>query len=246
MAKPQDAPLRTARPALTRPWQRVLLGLAAAGLLAGLSGLGFTALIGPSPQGEASCGTPPCALLPLPAAEVVMQIPPGSLPEALQPVVPTASLPDEGADVLPGPVPMATNPAPIMPPVPAQPDELAPSGLSSPMVPSSLAMLPLAEVEVAKRPEPKKPRDILFPGEVMKPERQNAAPVMGTYPKPAARPVPPPLKPLRPAEKVPPRPYTTTTTRPTGAVGIRLGPCGPAVPRYQVDGVEVDAFGRPC
>jgi len=235
MAKPQEAPLQTGRPARIWLWQKVLLGLAAAVLIAVISGLGVAALIGPSPQGEAACGTPPCVLLPLPPAEVVMQIPPGSLPDAMPPAEPAAPLPERGAVVLPEAAITAMDPAPQTPHVPGEATDLPP-----------LAMLPLAEVEVAKRPEPKKPRDILFPGETLKPERQNAAPVMGTYPKPALRPAPPPLKPLRPAEKVPPRPYTTTTTRPTGAVGIRLGPCGPAVPRYQVDGVEVDAFGRPC
>ncbi len=236
MADPYDAPLRTDRPARTWPWHRVLLGLAGAALLASVSGLAVTALLQPSPQTDAVCGTPPCVLAPLPPAEVVMRLPPGSLPDVVPPAEAAAPLPEQGGAALPEPAPVAMDPGLTPPPAPAQAYEL-----------SSSALPPLAEVEVAKRPEPKKPRDILLPGEIMKPERQNAAPVMGAYkPRTAARPAPPPLKPLRPAEKAPPRPYTVTTTRPAGAVGIRLGPCGPAVPRYQVEGVEVDAFGRPC
>ena len=245
MADPHDAPLQAGRQARAWTWQRVLLGLAGAALLAGISGLGATALFQTPPQTAADCGIPPCVLAPLPPAEVVMRIPPGSLPDvtlpdvtppvgppvgspAGPPVGPAAPLPDQGTGAVSEPAPLALDPGLMMQPAPALP--------------------PLAQVEVAKRPEPKKPRDILLPGEVMKPERQNAAPVMGANkPRTAARPPPPPpLKPLRPAEKTSPRPYTVTTTRPSGAVGIRLGPCGPTVPRYQVDGVEVDAFGRPC
>ena len=241
MLQPDEVPAPSGRPDVTWLWQRVmlgLLGLLAAVALALVSGLVVASLIRPAPQADVGCGTPPCVLAPLPPAEVVMRLPPGFLPEAAEPEI--ASRPAEGQAIGPPPDP-AVAPLATDPPLSPQP---VPVGAS---LPSQSALLPLAEVEVAKRPEPKKPRDILLPGEIMKPERQNAAPFTGA-PKlrPVARPAPPPLQPLRPAEKVPPRPYAVTTTRPSGTVGVRLGPCGPAVPRYEVNGVEVDAFGRPC
>jgi hypothetical protein len=224
--------MRPHKPARTRFWQVSLLAAASVGAGAWLLAPGLTQ---PKPLEQAICATAPCVVATLPPAEVVLQVPPGSLPGAF---------PAEGQDMpttnLEGGAPPAATPAST--PLPGE-------GLAVPPEAAIVALAPLAEVEVAKRPEPKKPRDILLPGEVMRPERQNAAPTMGAYrPRTATTPAPAPasLKPLRPAEKAPPRPYTVTTTRPTGAVGIRLGPCGPTVPRYQVDGVEVDAFGRPC
>lgn len=225
-------PVQSDRPARTLFWRGSLLAVVSLGVITWLL---VRALMLPAPQDAAVCGMPPCVVATLPPAEVVMLVPPGAMPEAPLPNVP----PPPGSGVPVSPVD-ATAPSSSAPPA-------APSGEGAMPEPASVALAPLAEIEVAKRPEPKKPRDILLPGEVMRPERQNAAPTMGAYgARKATSPAPAPLKPLRPADKAPPRPYTVTTTRPTGAVGIRLGPCGPAVPRYQVDGVEVDAFGRPC
>lgn len=226
------------KPARTSFWRGSLLAAVSLGVIAWLLVQVFAQ---PTRQDETVCGMAPCVVATLPPAEVVMQVPPGALPVA---PLPDAPLPPADAAALP-----ATLPTPAAVEVgPEAPTTLAPTTLApTTSAPTTTALLPLPEIEVAKRPEPKKPRDILLPGEVMRPERQNAAPPMGaSRPKAATPPAVAPLKPLRPAEKTPPKPYTVTTTRPTGAVGIRLGPCGPSAPRYQVDGVEVDAFGRPC
>lgn len=230
--------MQSDKPARTSFWRGSLLAAVSLGAIAWLLVQVFAQ---PTRQDETVCGMAPCVVATLPPAEVVMQVPPGALPVA---PLPDAPLPPAGAAVLP-----ATLPTPAAVEVgPEAPTTLAPTTLApTTSAPTTTALLPLPEIEVAKRPEPKKPRDILLPGEVMRPERQNAAPPMGaSRPKAATPPAVAPLKPLRPAEKTPPKPYTVTTTRPTGAVGIRLGPCGPSAPRYQVDGVEVDAFGRPC
>jgi hypothetical protein len=146
------------------------------------------------------------------------------------------------ADLAPADVPVQASEAELPSPEAASPASSPNADSAPPPLP------PLPVVVVTKRPEPKKPRDILFPGEVMKPERPIAAqPVVVPPTKQPAKVV---SRPPSAATPVAPGAVNTTRTKPKSGTmaggGIRLGPCGPLETRYMRDGVEVDAFGRPC
>ena len=218
-------------------------------------------------------GAVPCALL-------FALLPPEPAPTpARHDVAPVVDAPlsapamPPGSLLPPGPEParVADLPPPegVAPPVEPPPSEVPPSEVpdaapSPPAdeaggtAPESVALPPLPSVEVAARPEPKKPRDMLLPGEVLK--RDSPAPPTpyrppvarsGGDPRYSVRPLPPKpaVTPPSPRRLDPPR---SAPARPRGETGagraasIRLGPCGPTETRYMRDGVEVDAFGRPC
>lgn len=128
---------------------------------------------------------------------------------------------------------------------------------------------PLETRSIATRPAPKSPRDLLLPGETLRsrwadsdhpqaPGRVVAAlptaPVKPTSPKPGAA-LPPPLPGVaavsRPAAVAPARPAAVKPVKPVkparagngGAVRLDLSSC---TGEYHLDGVAVDAMGRPC
>ena len=193
-----------------------------------------------APLVEAPLSTPPSPLQsPLPPEPEAARVADLPSPESVAP--PAQPRP---SDVLPSEAPAAA-PSP-------------PAGEEGGAAAESAALPPLPSVEVAVRPEPKKPRDMLLPGEVLK--RESPAPptpyrppaarsagdprysVLPLPPKPAA--APPPSRPANPPRAAQARPRGDTGQG--KAASIRLGPCGPAETRYMRDGVEVDAFGRPC
>ncbi|RJF86865.1 hypothetical protein D3874_07410 [Oleomonas cavernae] len=135
--------------------------------------------------------------------------------------------------------------------------------------PAPSPLPPLESREIATRPSPKSPQDLLLPGETL--HRRWADPTQPDAPgKPpsAARPapsrsaavLPPPVRvtpmPAAPAAPVVAAPIRPARPAPAAAVPprkkgqgpapvLRLGPanCGG---QYFLDGVAVDAMGRPC
>ncbi|MDD3446883.1 MAG: hypothetical protein PHS60_15860, partial [Zavarzinia sp.] len=116
---------------------------------------------------------------------------------------------------------------------------------------------------VETRPTPKKPQDMLLPGETLRsrwadpdhphaPGREAAAPAaVPSRPARPARPAttggPPPPPPLTASASRAPTPAATPATRPRrgeSATKIRLG--GECSGQYYLDGIAVDTMGRPC
>ncbi|MCF4164971.1 hypothetical protein L2U69_04880 [Zavarzinia compransoris] len=123
---------------------------------------------------------------------------------------------------------------------------------------------PLETRDIETRPAPKKPKDMLLPGEVLHrrwadPDHPQAPARAAALPPAAAKPrardatiLPPPLTALpaaaalpRAEPLVPVRPVTAAPRRAGAPPQIRLGG-RECAGDYFLDGVAVDAMGRPC